>query len=85
MFLQCTFATFIAVIASDYFLNIYTSKIQREKVFKLDFSLQISKCHGVLCKTLLNPMFINANQITFKKEKGKNRLYLCIKYKIRYG
>lgn len=73
---------FISVIASDHFPNICASKIKREKVFKLDFSLQMSKCHRLLCEILLNPIFINANQIIFKKEERKNRLYFCIKYNI---
>lgn len=85
MLLQCIFEAFIAIIVSDHFPNIYTSKIQREKVFKLKFSLQMSKCYEVLSETLLNHMFINVSQITFKKEEGNNRLYFCVKYNICDG
>lgn len=51
MLLHCMFETFIAIIASNHFPNIYAKKIQREKVLKLDFSLQMYKCNGVPCET----------------------------------
>lgn len=29
----------------------------------------------IVCETLFNPVFINVNQIIFKKEKGKNMVF----------